>query len=100
MADLLNLKYQKILDISRRMQQAGEAQQWDLLLDLEKQRQGLFSDLPDNIVGRISGGGSDSLVETLKEIQECDKALMDKVGNWLQHARILLRIPPESDVSS
>jgi len=94
MADLLNLQYQKILDISRQMQQAGEAQEWDLLLDLEKHRQAQFAALPNNLAGSNSG----AIVQTLKEIQECDRALMEKVESWLQHARILLRMPPEEDI--
>ena len=96
MADLLNLQYQMILDISRQMQQAGEAQEWDLLLELEKQRQDKFAALPNNVAGK---GNSGAIVEILKEIQECDRALMEKVESWLQHARILLRMPPKDDNS-
>jgi len=95
MADLLNRQYQRILDISRQMQRAGEAQEWDQLLDLEKQRQALFAALPNNVVG----GSTGTIVDALKEIQKCDSALMEKVENWLQDARILLRMPSEAGKS-
>ena len=94
MPEQLDIQYGKILELSHRMLAAGEAQEWDSLLELEIQRQNLFATLPTD-TKRLPA----SLAETLREIQRSDKILMEKVENWLQHARILLRIPPESSGS-
>ncbi len=85
----LDIQYQAILQVTRMMLEAGRAQEWDSLLALEKQRQELFA-------GRSAGGdrGTPNLAGTLEEILSCDKELMEKVEHWLQHARILLRMPP------
>ncbi len=90
----LEIQYGRILEVSQKMLAAGEAQEWDSLLELEKQRQNLFALLPSD--NRNLPGG---LADTLREIQRSDRMLMEKVENWLQHARILLRMPVESDDS-
>lgn len=91
----LEIQYGRILEVSQQMLAAGQAQEWDSLLELEKQRQSLFALLPTE-----TGSLPDGLADTLREIQRSDRMLMEKVENWLQHAKILLRMPPESDVSS
>lgn len=84
-----NTQYQAILEISRLMLEAGKAQEWDSLIALEKQRQGLFA-----APAAGDGRSTPDIAATLDEILSCDKELMEKVEHWLQHARILLRMPP------
>lgn len=89
MPDHLDARYQKVLELSRQMLEAGKEQDWDLVLALESQRQSLFTIL-------LSGKGNRlqvDLADTLTEILSCDTELMDRVDHWLQHARILLRMP-------
>ena len=95
MSGSLDAQYREILTLSRQMLEAGKAQEWDSLLALEKKRQDLFSTLP--AVSRTPH--QMGLSNTLREILSCDGELMDKVEHWLQHARILLRMPSGHDDS-
>lgn len=89
-----SIQYQAILDISRLMLEAGRAQEWESLLELEEQRRSMLAK-----VSTVGGQGARETVDTLKEILTCDKELIEKVDHWLQHARVLLRMPPGRDVS-
>ena len=77
--------YRKLLDVSRRMLDAGMAQRWDELIDLERQRRGLFENLPAG-----ASGNADN--EMIREIQACDAQLAEKLEAWMAHVRILLRM--------
>ena len=88
-----DVPYRKLLELSRQMLAAGNAQEWDRLLDLEKQRQCLFAALSADPAGD-GDVRAEELADVLREIQRTDRALIEKVGTWLEHAKILLRIPP------
>ena len=93
MLDPLESRYQQILELSQQMLCAGEAQEWDSLLDLERQRRQLFASLPS----LQQDTSQDNVVDLIHKIQGSDQALLEKVECWLQHARILLRMPPKPD---
>ena len=88
------MQHKAILDISRLMLEAGRAQEWESLLALEEQRRSMLAEVPT-----VGGQGTRETVDALKEILTCDKELIEKVDHWLQHARVLLRMPPGRDVS-
>ncbi len=77
-------RYQSVLAISRQMLAAGMNQDWDLLVDLEKQRQQLLS----KTVGMAATPSDASLI---LEIQQCDSQLREKVEAWMSHVRVFLK---------
>lgn len=84
--------YQQVLDLSQRMLAAGMAQYWEELVALEAQRQILLDDAPVS----APTAPSPSLLELIREIQQCDAQLTEKLEAWLAHARILLRMDEKS----
>ena len=84
--------YRQVLDLSQRMLAAGMAQHWDELVALEAQRQTLLEQAPD----AGPAAQSPSLLELIREIQQCDAQLSEKLEAWLAHARILLRMDAQS----
>ena len=88
------VQYQAILNVSRMMLEAGRAQEWESLLALEEQRRSMLAE-----VSTVGAQGARETADALKEILTCDKELIEKVDHWLQHARVLLRMPPGRDVS-
>ena len=80
--------YRQVLDLSQRMLAAGMAQHWDELVALEAQRQALLDKAPVS----APAAPSPSLLELIREIQQCDAQLSEKLEAWLAHARILLRM--------
>jgi hypothetical protein len=77
-------RYQSILAISRQMLAAGMSQDWDLLVDLEKQRQQLLS--------KTDGmPATQSDASLILEIQQCDSQLREKVEAWMSHVSIFLK---------
>ena len=87
--------YQRILELSERMLAAGMAQEWAELIRLEEQRQVLLQATPSI----TSDTPKAPLAELIGKIQDCDNILREKVGTWLKHARILLRLPTEENAS-
>lgn len=80
--------YQLLLDLSRRMLAAGTAQQWDDLVSLEEHRRLLLNKTPEI-------GPDDSpqpVIGLIREIQDCDAQLREKIDSWMADARILLRL--------
>jgi len=84
--------YQRVLEVSQRMLAAGMAQNWEQLLELEKQRQSLLQTPPPQTTGTPTA----LLVELIQQIQHSDGVLQEKLEAWLAHARILLRMPTEN----
>lgn len=83
--------YQRILEVSQQMLDAGLAQEWEQLLSLEKQRQLLLQTIPTQAAIE-----QDHIVDLIHQIQKKDLLLQEKVEAWLAHARILLRMPPRT----
>ena len=80
--------YRQVLALSQRMLAAGMAQHWDELVALEAQRQMLLDQTP----AAAPTDPSRPLGELIREIQQCDAQLSEKLEAWLSHARILLRM--------
>ena len=91
MHNVQSAHYQRILDLSKQMLSAGLAQEWIELVKLEEERQVLLNTIPPYTAGTPKA----SLTELINQIQDSDNALREKIEAWLQHARILLRLPPE-----
>lgn len=83
--------YQRILEVSQQMLDAGLAQEWERLLSLEKQRQLLWQTMPTQ-----ASTEQDHIIDLIHQIQNKDLLLQEKVEAWLAHARILLRMPPRT----
>ena len=80
--------YRQVLALSQRMLSAGMAQHWDELVALEAQRQILLDQTP----ATAPNESSLPLDDLIREIQQCDAQLSEKLEAWLSHARILLRM--------
>ena len=77
--------FRELLDVSQRMLDAGMAQRWDELIELERQRRALFENAPTGALRQAD----DALI---REIQACDTQLTERIEAWMAHARILLRM--------
>ena len=84
--------YRQVLDLSQRMLAAGMAQHWDELVALEAQRQTLLEQTPATAPDEPPR----PLSELIREIQQCDAQLSEKLEAWLSDARILLRMDAKS----
>lgn len=76
--------YQNVLEVSKQMLAAGMNQDWDVLIDFEKQRQQLLL----KTVGQPVTPDDASVI---LEIQRCDSQLHEKVDAWMSHVRIFLQ---------
>jgi len=85
--------YRNILDLSQRMLVAGKKQEWDDLIQLERQRAALQTETP----GPVPPNAANTVVELIHQIQQCDAELKEKVGTWMKHARILLRMDSDAE---
>lgn len=72
---------------------AGKNQAWDDLVQLERQRTALLTETPVP----ASPNAADAVVELIHQIQQCDAELKEKVGIWMKHARILLRMDSDAN---
>ena len=88
--------YRQVLVLSQRMLAAGMAQHWNELVALEAQRQALLDQAPD----AAPTDPSSPLGELIREIQQCDAQLSEKLEAWLCHARILLRMDAKASPRS
>ena len=84
--------YRSFLDLSQRMLVAGKNQEWDELIQLERQRAALQTETP----GPVPPNAANTVVELIHQIQQCDAELKEKVGTWMKHARILLRMDSDA----
>ena len=80
--------YRSFLNLSQRMLVAGKKQEWDELIQLERQRAVLQTEIPRP----VPPNATNTVVELIHQIQQCDAELQEKVGIWMKHARILLRM--------
>lgn len=80
--------YRQLLDLSQRMLAAGMDQHWEELVALEQQRRVLLEKVPTVTPTDLP----QPLIELIREIQNCDTQLREKVDTWMTHARILLRL--------
>jgi hypothetical protein len=76
--------YDQILLLSKEMLTAGMAQDWDRLIDLEKQRGALLA----QTVGQQP---NKECIPLISEIQRCDLQLREKVEGWMAHASTFLK---------
>ena len=88
--------YRQVLALSQRMLAAGMAQHWNELVALEAQRQILFDQAP----ATVPTDPSRPVGELIREIQQCDAQLSEKLEAWLSHARILLRMDAKASPRS
>lgn len=77
-------QFQRVLELSKQMLEAGRNQEWERLIALEGERQQLLPQIP-------IAPADIHLVPLLQEIQRCDEELREKLEAWMKHARILLR---------
>jgi hypothetical protein len=84
--------YRQLLVLSQQMLTAGMAQHWDELISLEQQRRALLDKTP----AATSADSSQAQMESIREIQQCDAQLSEKLEAWMTHARILLRLDSQA----
>lgn len=82
--------YADILALSQRMLLACRAQAWDELTRLEHQRAALFgTDRPSMPPGQMA-----TVAAAIRQILASDEEITERVSTWMEHTRILLRMPP------
>lgn len=79
-----NSQFQRVLELSKLMLEAGQNEEWERLIALENKRQQLLPNIPVK-------PADIHLVPLLQEIQQYDEELREKLEAWMKHAKILLR---------
>ena len=81
--------YTQLLALSRQMLALAKSQEWEALAQIEAQRAELLASLP-----RLSAGRGQSVIgeiaNTIRQIQEIDREVLDYVMPWREHAAVLL----------
>lgn len=102
----LPASYAKLLELSRQMQLAARAQDWERLSRNEAERGRLIATLPAQPAYRSTSEAA-AIGACLREIQDCDRQVLDYVLPWREQVGRLLgkltaagTTPPASDASN
>ena len=71
-------------------------QSWEALAQLESQRAALLTELPESLAS-VQGPERAGVVEIIRQIQECDRAVLEYVMPWREQVGALLarlKTPP------
>lgn len=81
--------YTQLLELSRQMQLAARAQDWESLSRCEAERGRLIATLPPRPSYRSTSEAA-AIAACLREIQDCDRQVLDYVLPWRQQVGELL----------
>lgn len=86
--------YTEALEISRQMLDLAKRQEWESLTQTEQKRSSLLANMAAaNLL--IPPGDADAIARNIKQIQECDRQILDYVTPWREQAQVLLsRLEP------
>lgn len=86
--------YSKLLEISLHMVELAKHQEWEALTAAESERNSLLAKVPPKPAD-MSLSDINAMAKAIREIQDCDRAILDYVTPWREHAETLLsRLDP------
>lgn len=86
--------YTKLLALTKQMLELAKHQEWECLALLEAERASLLAGISTKHEAQASAE-TDAIANLIREIQDCDKAILDYVVPWQEHAATLLsRLDP------
>lgn len=81
--------YTKLLMLSKQMLELAKHQQWESLATMESERAALLSTIPSKYAA-LAATEISAIGACIRQIQECDRAILDYVTPWREHAEKLL----------
>lgn len=90
----LQASYTKLVDLSRQMLELAQRQEWESLATAEAQRASLLAGMPATHSGLLPAESA-AIAAAIREIQACDRDILEYVTPWREHAATLLsRLAP------
>ena len=81
--------YTNLHALSRQMLELAKRQEWESLAQLETERTSLLAKISTKYVG-LAPAEISAIATCIREIQDCDKEILDYVTPWQAHAAKLL----------
>jgi len=81
--------YTKLLMLSKQMRELAKQQQWESLATMEGERAALLA-ATSTINTALASAEISAIGACIRQIQECDRAILDYVTPWREHAEKLL----------
>jgi hypothetical protein len=87
-------QYRSVLDLTHRMANATEQQEWDTLTDLEQQRTAVIAAIPplSPVAMSLNPGVAGRIAGLIAEIERENSGILEHVQVWQKHVKILLRL--------
>lgn len=86
--------YSKLLTLTKQMLELAKRQEWENLAQLETERTSLLAGISTRYKA-LAPAETAAIANCIREIQDCDKAILDYVVPWQEHAATLLsRLEP------
>ena len=85
----LTTAFQNLLSLSERMVLLAREQEWNALVDLEKERSRIASRLPAKLPA-LPKAEVRVVTQAIKRILECNESIHGHVGPWMEHVGTLL----------
>jgi len=82
--------YETLLGLSQEMEALARQQAWDALTQLETQRAALLAALPATPLTALPIDRQRAIAAKIRQIQTCDKAVLEYVLPWQEHVGKLL----------
>lgn len=90
----LPASYASLLELSRKMLVLAKRQEWELLAQMESERTSLLTTIPVK-QSPLAPAESAAIAATIRQIQDCDREVLEYVTPWREHAATLLsRLEP------
>jgi hypothetical protein len=81
--------YTKLLMLSKQMLELAKQQQWESLATMESERAVLLSTIPSTYTA-LAATEISAIGACIRQIQDCDRVILDYVTPWREHAEKLL----------
>lgn len=86
--------YSTLLELSRQMLEQARQQEWESLAATEARRASLLAKLPARLPA-LSPTESAAIATAIRQIQDCDREILEYVTPWREQAATLLsRLTP------
>jgi hypothetical protein len=86
--------YATLLELSRQMLELAKRQDWELLTQTEAKRASALAGMPAK-QSPLAPTESAAIAATIRQIQDCDREVLEYVTPWREHAATLLsRLEP------
>lgn len=81
--------YATLLELSRQMLELAKRQEWESLTQAEAQRATLLAGIPAKHSG-FAPAEITAIATAIRQIQDCDREVLEYVTPWREHAATLL----------